>query len=109
MQLIKMKVENTVGFNVCLYQCRDPRQFWKDIYPDNCKSHKWIPQTLGNHWMFFEFANKLDKNEYLKWVKFCDVRCEIVWVTKNSGDFAYPKNMVMKDDRFKWRVEQFTN
>lgn len=65
-----MKKENMIGFRVSLYYCNDWHEFWKDIKPTNCISSAWIAQTIGDQiWMWFEFANKEDKKQFLKELK----------------------------------------
>jgi hypothetical protein len=57
-----MKKNNMVGYNVSLYDCPNPQEFWNVAKPKNCIDSIWIPQTIGDQiWMWFEFANEDDK------------------------------------------------
>lgn len=62
-----MKKNNMVGYNVSLYDCPNPQEFWNVAKPKNCIDSIWIPQTIGDQiWMWFEFDNEDEKNEYIK-------------------------------------------
>ena len=88
-----MKKENMVGFRVSLYECDNPQKLWRVIKPKNCINSKWIPQTLYEKiWMWFEFANAEDKQNYIEWIRNCDVYCSN---SLHGNEKYYPKNMFM--------------
>jgi len=64
-----MKVENTVFLNVNMRHYEDPNNLRRIIKPTNLLNFQWVPQTMGECvWMFFEFKNEIDKNEFLKYI-----------------------------------------
>jgi len=75
-----MIAENMVMFKVSVFNCENPQQLWKEILPTNCIESKWIPQTMGDQvWMWFEFRNQLDKEEYIDWVNASHISCQSAW------------------------------
>ena len=62
-----MKKENIVGFRISMWDVGNPQELWGKLKPRNCIDSAWIPQTIGDQiWMWFEFKNKSDKDEYIK-------------------------------------------
>ena len=69
-----MKKENIVGFRISLWDVTNSHKIWEILKPYNCINSIWIPQTIGDQiWMWFEFKNILDKNEYIKNLKSIEI------------------------------------
>ena len=104
-----MKKENTIGFRVSLYDCTNPQEFWEKIKPDNCIASIWIPQTIGDQiWMWFEFINKTERDNFISTIKPLEIHGE--WTEVINGKFIDKKgtSTVNPKDWFMHEEEIFT-
>ncbi len=88
-----MKKDNLVAFRISLYETDtlEPQELYKKLKSKNCINSKWIPQTQGSQiWMWFEFANIQDKNDYIE-------NLNITWIGYNNK-LVNAKDMFMHDE-----------
>ena len=111
-----MKKENIVGFRVSLYECNNPQQFYKNVRPDNCIDELWLAQTIGDQiWIWFEFANKKDKKEYIKQLKAKKMKVLAPkWPSQEKDKYYDPIDWFMHDEKWlnqesidRWTSDRF--
>lgn len=111
-----MKKELTVGFRVSLYEVMNPRELWSKLKPEKCKDSVWVPQTLGDQiWMWFEFENLEEKNEYLDSLKEIEIVNEYDYIDQNGVQthkiekaVFKPKNNFMLDNFSQEKINHWT-